>query len=176
MPCGNESLDWTRSVCGRPSFGGVYVFWWHDGAGHFYDFLQNRHLHFLGPGGIHIDWEITHCRLHVAENGFLPLYVGKNASDIANRIGLHLKLKTLRTVPAGRVNGPCKRMTTSCQLRDRLDRLFPDEDDTRGFVRENIALSYVRIDGSEPSFVDRFFFEDIAIGALRPIFNVDSER
>lgn len=40
---------------------------------------------------------------------------------------------------------------------------------------ENLALSYVRLDGNQ-NFYERFFLEDLAIGRLRPVFNVDSER
>jgi len=121
LPHKETALDWSRSSCGRPSFGGVYV--------------------------------------------------GK-ASDLAKRIGLHLKLKTSRTVAPGAVNGVCERMTTSCQVRDRLDRLFPNLPDTRSLALDNLALSYARIE----AFVERFFLEDLAVGMLRPIFNVDSER
>jgi hypothetical protein len=66
-------------------------------------------------------------------------------------------------------------MTTSCQVRDRLDRLFPHYHDTRPLALENLALSYLRLDGPG-AFVERFFLEDLAVGMLRPIFNVDSER
>jgi hypothetical protein len=66
-------------------------------------------------------------------------------------------------------------MTTSCQVRDRLDRLFPDLPDTRSLALDNLALSYARIEGTG-AFVERFFLEDLAVGMFRPIFNVDSER
>jgi hypothetical protein len=66
-------------------------------------------------------------------------------------------------------------MTTSCQVRDRLDRLFPNVDDTRRIALNKLALSYVKVEGTN-SFVERFFLEDLAVGMLRPIFNVDSER
>ncbi|OGQ78952.1 MAG: hypothetical protein A3F90_08970 [Deltaproteobacteria bacterium RIFCSPLOWO2_12_FULL_60_19] len=175
LPHRDTALDWNRATHGRPSFGGVYVFWWRGAAEEFFQSLQNRHLHFHGPSGVALDWEITLDSLQVAENGLLPLYVGKNASDIGKRIGLHLKLKTPRTVSANAVNGVCKRMTTSCQMRDRLDRLFPNLPDTRPFALDNLALSYVQLQG-EGAFVERFFLEDRAVGVLRPIFNVDSER
>jgi len=105
----------------------------------------------------------------------VALYVGRNATDIAKRIGLHLKLGTDRTVSADAVNGIAKRMTTSCQVRDRIDRLFPNLKDTRPVALNNLSFSYTRIHGEE-NFVERFYLEDLAIGILRPIFNVDSER
>ena len=175
LPHRGTALDWNRAACGRPSFGGVYVFWWREAPEQFLQSLQNRHLHFHGPNGVRLDWEITFDSLRVAENGLLPLYVGKNASDIAKRVGLHLKLKTSRTVPAEAVNGVCARMTTSCQVRDRLDRLFPNIPDTRSLALDNLALSYVQLQGAG-AFVERFYLEDHAVGAFRPIFNVDSER
>jgi len=175
LPHKETALDWSRSSCGRPSFGGVYVFWWRGNAEQFFNSMQNRVLHFHGPSGVALEWEITRRSLQVAENGFLLLYVGKAASNLAKRIGLHLKLKTSRTVASEAVNAVCERMTTSCQVRDRLDRLFPNLPDTRPLALNNLALSYARIEGTE-AFVERFFLEDLAVGMLRPIFNVDSER
>ena len=175
LPHKGTALDWRRATHGRPSFGGVYVFWWRGEVEQFYQSLQNCFLHFHGPKGIPLKWGIRRDSLHVAENGLLPLYVGKNASDIAKRVGLHLKLKTPRTVQGKEVNGVCKRMTTSCQVRDRLDRLFPNLQDTRPLALDNLALSYVRLQG-DGAFVERFFLEDLAVGLLMPIFNVDSER
>jgi hypothetical protein len=175
LPHRDTALDWRRAESRPPSFGGVYVFWWRRGAEEFFKSLQNRSLHFLGPNGVALEWEITRESLHDAENRLLPLYVGKNASNIAKRVGLHLKLKTPRTVQGKDANGICKRMTTSCQVRDRLDRLFPTLQDTRGLALDNLALSYVQLDGKD-AFVERFFLEDLAVGLLRPIFNVDSER
>ncbi len=175
LPHRGTALDWGRAASGRPSFGGVYVFWWRNTVEQFFQSLQNRFLHFHGPNGVALEWGIRRDSLRVAENGLLPLYVGKNASDIAKRVGLHLKLKTSRTVPGKAVNGVCERMTTSCQVRDRLDRLFPNLQDTRALALDNLALSYVKLQG-DSAFVERFFLEDLAVGLLRPIFNVDSER
>jgi hypothetical protein len=99
LPHKDTALDWNRSACGRPSFGGVYVFWWRGNSDEFIKSIQTRVLHFSGPNRVALNWEITPRFLRDAENGLLPLYVGKTASDLAGRIGLHLKLKTPRTVP-----------------------------------------------------------------------------
>lgn len=175
LPHRQTALDWRRGRNERPTFGGVYVLWWRQPAPEFLASLQNRYLHYLGPGNAPLAWEITHECLHVAPNGLLPLYVGKNASDIADRIGEHLKLQTLRTVDAAATAAFSPRLTTSCQVRDRLDRLFPELADTRPLALNNLAFSCIRVDGPN-SFVKRFFLEDLAIGLLRPLFNVDSER
>ncbi len=175
IPHRENRLDWKNAIGGKPGFPGVYAFWWNGSPDSFFRRIGNRTLHFHGPGGKQLSWELRQSDLRVADNGLIPLYVGKNASDISKRIGLHLKLKTPRTVAARAVGGICRRMTTSCQIRDRLDRLFPQSSDTRQLAVENLALSYVRIEG-DAAFVKRFFFEDLAIGCLRPLFNVDSER
>lgn len=175
IPSRADRLDWTHTKNGRPGFAGVYAFWWRDSATAFLHAMGNRTLHFHGPSGAQLSWKLSLADLKVASNGFIPLYVGKNASDIARRIGLHLKLKTPRTVAAGAVGGICRRMTTSCQVRDRLDRLFPQYADTRPVALHNLALSYVRLDGQQ-GFIRRFFLEDLAIGLLQPVFNADSER
>src|SRR2546429_401760 len=80
LPHRNTALDWGKSASGRPSFGSVYVFWWRSAAEQFFDSLQNRSLHFQGPHGVARAWEIKRDSLHVAENGSLPLYVGKTDS------------------------------------------------------------------------------------------------
>jgi len=175
IPNRGDRLDWARSTNGRPEFAGVYAFWWRGSPRSFLRAMGNRTLHFHGPAGAQLSWTLTLGDLMVASNGLIPLYVGKNASDIAWRVGLHLKLKTPRTVAAGAVDGISRRMTTSCQVRDRLDRLFPQFPDTRNLALQNLALSYVRLDGKQ-GFVRRFFLEDFAIGLLQPVFNVDSER
>jgi hypothetical protein len=174
IPSRGTALDWRKSESNRPSFGGVYAFWWNGGALELYHKLQNRALYFRGPKEA-LRWDIRPDDLLVASNGRLPLYVGKAAKDIAQRVGLHLKLKTRRTIAVSSVRGVCCRMTTSCQVRDRLDRLFPKEDTAR-LALDNLMLSYVRLDGSPRAFVERFYLEDYAVGVLHPMFNVDSER
>lgn len=168
-------LDWGLAYRGKPDFGGVYVFWWRHSVEHFLDAIQNPELHFSGPGEIQLTHRISSSNLVVADNGRLPLYVGKSASNIAKRVGLHLTLGTARSVSEEAAYGLADRRRTSCQIRDRLDRLFPSENDMRDIAIENLSLSYLRLDG-EGKFVDRFYLEDLAIGELRPLFNLDSER
>ncbi|MBN1460434.1 MAG: hypothetical protein JXA57_12935 [Armatimonadetes bacterium] len=174
LPVKGDRLDWRDATHGRPGFGGVYVLWWRGTGQEFYRLLRNRELRFAGPNGSLIVYDVRECDLPTAPNGYLPLYVGKNAADIAKRIGLHLKLKTARTVTMTGEQTIPARLTTTCQVRDRLDRLFPDMPDTRRLVG-NLALSYVKLDGPE-HFAERFFLEDLAIGRLRSLVNLDSER
>ncbi|MCX6841887.1 MAG: hypothetical protein NTX53_06380 [candidate division WOR-3 bacterium] len=154
--------------------GWVYAFWWDGNARNFCDQLRGNHarLHFLGPAGKRLDYRVTSESVNTAPNHLAPLYVGKTAGPIKKRIGLHLKLKTPRTVLQRHANGIGHRMTTSCQVRDRLDRLFQKETDTRNIVRSHVLLSWVQVD----DFAERFYFENYAIGRLRPVFNVDTER
>lgn len=175
IPNQGNRLAWSRAASGRPDFAGVYAFWWNGSPRSFLRAMGNRTLHFHGPGGAELSWRLRLRDIRVAPNGLVPVYVGKNSSVIASRVGLHLKLKTPRTVAADAVGGTCGRMTTSCQVRDRLDRLSPQFADTRPVALRKLALSYVRIDGNL-GFIRRFFFEDFAIGVLHPVFNVDSER
>jgi hypothetical protein len=89
-------------------------------------------------------------------------------SHLANRTGLHFKLKTPSVVSLGKGH----EITTICQMRDRLDRLFDEMDDTREMIIQNLSLSIVR----EDDWMMRFFLEDLAIGLFRPPFNVDCKR
>lgn len=163
------ALSWGQD---KPTSGGVYAFWWRGNARQFLRSIRNRRLYFLGPNRSTIELHITLRLLRTAKNGFLPLYIGKTGGSITKRVGLHLKLGTARTVSRPNAFRASKRKTTSCQVRDRLDRLFPYDRDTRNLAIDNLMLSYVELD----DFYDRFCLENLAIGALRTIFNVDSER
>lgn len=159
----------------RPNFGGIYCFWWHRGADDLFQQIENPTVAFHGPGGE--ERTVTVQRDHFREiAGKVPLYVGKNhggeKNNLANRIGLHLKLKTPRVVPRDHGHEVQKRLTTTCQVRDRLDRLFDETDDTRELILQNLSLSFVR----EDDWITRFFLEDLAIGLFRPLFNLDCER
>ena len=68
-----------------------------------------------------------------------------------------------------------KSPTTACQLRAGVDRLFPNERNTRELVLQNVGLSYVELDGDVDA-ANRFYLEDLAIGLMRPPFNVGVEH
>ena len=175
LPNRGCALDWRKSSSGRPTFGGIYVFWWNGSARDFYRRIENRVLCFRGSQS-NLRWKLRPRDLVVAPNGGLPLYVGKTSRDIAGRVGLHLKLKTERMVLLRDVGKPGRKMTTSCQVRDRLDRLFPRCQNTAVLALDCLMLSYLRLDESPHAAVERFFLEDYAIGVLHPVFNVDVER
>ena len=46
---------------------------------------------------------------------------------------------------------------------------------TRSLVLDNIGLSLVTLDGDDHA-ANRFYLEDLAIGLMRPPFNLDIER
>lgn len=160
----------------RPNYGGIYCFWWRHGADDLLSKIQNGSIAFHGPNGV--ERTLTVRRDHFREiAGKVPLYVSKNhggeKNNLAHRIGKHLKLKTPRVVaPLGTGHEMNERLTTSCQVRDRLDRLFDETEDTREMIIQNLALSFVR----EEDWETRFFLEDLAIGLFRPLFNLDCER
>jgi hypothetical protein len=105
----------------------------------------------------------------------IPLYVGKTADSIAKRVGLHLRLSAQRTLPSGGGAKKAQAPTTSCQLRAGVDHLFPNEADTRSLVLKTVGISYVILDGDDNA-ANRFYLEDLAIGLMRPVLNVDIER
>lgn len=169
---GASRLTWHNEA---PRHGGVYAFWW-DGAGEssLVEMAAQKHLHFKAPGGVEIDLDVTSLISHRLGNGLTPLYVGKSFSDIAGRIGKHLCLGSPRVVPQNQCGATFPRKTSTCQLRDRLDRLFPQMEDSRPLLG-NVKVSWVELCGKD-NFSQRFFLEDLAIGQFMPAFNVDSER
>ena len=175
IPAAISKLDWKLSSYGEPAFGGVYVFWWRHSRNNFINYIENNKLHYQGPNRQQLSLLINERSLKIAKNGRLPLYVGKASKSIARRIGQHLMLRTPRVVNAEDVHGIIQRRNPSCQVRDRIDRLFPHTEDMRQLVKSNLSLSYLKVVGDK-SFARRFYLEDLAIGTLQPIFNVDSER
>jgi hypothetical protein len=153
--------------------GGVYAFWWTGPL----EMLHTRNwdLHVPGPGGRLVELQIDDEWLGLGAGCPIPLYVGKNADSIAKRVGQHLRLSQVRMLPTG--CGPTKKElpTTSCQLRAGIEHFFPDEEDTRTLMLENVGLSYVILDG-DGFAANRFYLEDLAIGLMRPPINVDVER
>ncbi len=78
-------------------------------------------------------------------------------------------------LPLGGGARKAKPPTTSCQLRDGVEHLFPREADSRSLILENVGLSYVELDGDRQA-PNRFYLEDMALGLMRPPLNVDIER
>ena len=166
-----HALKWPEN--NTPCYGGVYAFWWRPGRSHLWKLIQNRTVAFHGPGGSEGKLELLNLtKEHFSEfDNMVPLYIGKSV-NIASRIGQHLLLRTKRAVPLHKGAEKSKRKTTSCQMRDRLDRLFHDMVDPRDLILDNLSLSFIR----DESWVSRFFLEDLAIGLYRPLFNLDCER
>lgn len=159
-----------------PSKGGVYCFWWTGKKKLLFDSTVNKTLLFKGPNQREVqitlndDWILHHGTYQP-----ISLYVGKTADNLKNRIGLHLQLGTVRTLALGEQCLLQHRKTTSNQMRDRIDRMFINESNTRELILQNIGLSYSILDGDEQA-VNRFYAEDRIIGNLLPVFNVDIER
>ena len=155
--------------------GGVYAFWWTGPVDLLHSRKCNRKLELPGPGGRPVLIEIDDEWLGTDTELPIPLYIGKNSSNIGRRVGQHLLLKALRALPLRA--GPQKQRhpTTSCQLRAGVEHLFPKEKDTRSLILDNVGLSYVELDG-DGNAANRFYLEDLAIGSMRPPLNVDIER
>ncbi len=155
--------------------GGIYTFWWTGKITMLASNKSNRNIILKGAGGKSIKLLIDDGWLGIESNLPVPLYVGKNASDLSKRIGQHLRLNSKRMFPIGTNIHKRKAPTTSCQLRAGIEHIFPNEKDTRNLILENIGLSYVELHGAEHS-ANRFYLEDLAIGRMKPVINVDIER
>lgn len=158
-----------------PQKGGVYAFWWTGADSLLRSPECNRRIELPGPGGravlLHFDDEW----LGLATGLPIPLYVGKNADSIAIRIGQHLRLNDERITPTFHDHRKQERPTTSCQARAGIEHLFPRIENTRDLILDNVGLSWVELHGDEQA-ANRFYLEDLAIGLMRPILNIDVER
>lgn len=153
-----------------PDRGGVYAFWWTGRIAK----LRRRHpeLELSGPGGRRVRLMIDAEWLGLSAELPVPLYVGKTATSISKRVRLHMLLGTKKLPSGGRRKS---RPTTSCQLRSGVDHFFPKESDTRDLMLRNVGLSFVCLHGDSEA-ANRFYLEDLAIGLMRPPFNIDIER
>jgi len=158
-----------------PDCSAIYAFWWTGGG----RLLRSKHCRrdmiLKGPGGKDVLLHINDDWLGLRTDLPIPLYVGKTAAGLRNRINQHLLLARQRILPRGQGAAKAKAPTTSCQLRAGIEHLFPDSPDTREIVLQNVGLSYVELDG-EKHAANRFYLEDMAIGRMRPPFNVDIEH
>lgn len=158
-----------------PAASGVYAFWWTGARSRLRSRKCNRMLELKGPGGFPVLLRIDDEWLGLKTELPIPLYVGKCAASMSKRVGQHLRLKDKRMFRLGGGSRKMKAPTTSCQLRAGIEHLFPYERDTRTLILDNVGLSFVILD-REGNAANRFYLEDLAIGLMKPPFNVDIER
>jgi hypothetical protein len=166
-----------RAISGGrlPKLGGVYCFWWTGDLELLKEPDCNRRIELHGPGGravpLYLDDELLGIRTQLP----IPLYVGKNADSIAKRVNQHLRLGDDRITKTFTGHQKQKRPTTSCQARAGVEHLFPNLPNTRDLVLDNLGLSWVELHGDQHA-ASRFYLEDLAVGLMRPILNLDVER
>jgi len=153
----------------------IYAFWWTGSDVLLHSRKCRRDIVLKGPGGRSVALHMDDDWLGLSTGLPVPLYVGKTAAGLQKRVSQHLMLGRERILPLGSAADKAKAPTTSCQLRAGIEHLFPDERNTRTIVLENVGLSYVELDGDRHA-ANRFYLEDMAIGRMRPPFNVDIER
>jgi len=166
-----------RSVNGAtlPKNGGVYCVWWTGDLDRLRQPDCNRSIQLAGPAGRPVTLKFDDEWLGIDTGLPLPLYVGKNAASIANRVGQHLRLKSDRITPMFEGFEKQPRPTTSCQACAGVEHLFPSLENTRDLMLDNVGLSWVELPGDEHA-ANRFYLEDLAVGLMRPMLNIDIER
>ena len=195
-----SSKDWQTALTGFETNydvheSGLYCFWW---LGKQADLENGFATHWLkgkviggDAGRIHPDLQelrggyvmhkITWQFPRRVKPGGVPLYIGKGSS-VFKRVKLHLQWpksawpkyskppQVSEIQRAGSVN-------SQTQFRKPFEYLFQTVTDD--VVRTQLLLANVGLSFINRPFYDvaaRFFGEDELIGALRPPFNLDSER
>jgi hypothetical protein len=130
-----------------PSTGGVYVFWWTGDDTLLSSPNTNRYLELQGPAKRPVLLQVDDEWLGLSTKLPIPLYVGKNADSLVKRVRLHLLLARQRLLPLGGGASKAQRPTTTCQLRAGVEHFFPNEQDTRTLILDNIGLSFVALHG-----------------------------
>lgn len=104
-------------------------------------------------------------------NTELPcLYIGKT-TNLVSRIGQHLMLKKKEWVYN---NGFLYKHNSSCQFRSGFEHLFQNFQNRKDIMLNKVGITFQSFNWNDVA--DRFYLEDLAIGYLRPWFNIDSER
>ena len=158
-----------------PAIGAVYAFWWTGKPSLLGAAIEGHSLVLKGPKGKPVRLQFNKEWLGIGAGVPVPLYVGTTTAGLHKRIPQHLVLGKERLLQMGKRAEREKSPTTACQLRAGVDRLFPNEGNTRKLVLQNIGLSYVKLDGDDDA-ANRFYLEDLAIGLMRPPFNVGVEH
>jgi hypothetical protein len=181
---------------------GIYAFWWKNNSDEDRNLLSslNREVFIKGKREKQLTKEIPPVhQIHKVswnwnlEQDYVCLYVGKS-SNIATRIQLHLGsrhnhdwyLKSgvgiYKEKRATKHNdGFLLKWDTACQFRAGMEHLLKTEVVKLRFedvLQSRIYFSHFTDfgDDSHKAMTERFYAEDLAIGVLRPWFNVDSER
>ena len=152
--------------------GGVYVFWWlkrdETSLQPLFDERCERKYEVrgknVGDEFVKVEIEISDEWLRSYDH-HIPLYVGKTAESLLNRIKLHLQINHLQY----------PKDTSSNQFRRGFNRFFKNYDSSFELIIQHIGFSYIPLHDYDEA-VNRFYLEDYAIGKLRAIFNVDIER
>ena len=113
----------------------------------------------------------------------LCLYVGKS-NYIVDRLNKHLYLSFKKHWYEDAADKFAANMihktNTVCQFRAGIEHLFKKETDFKleEVLRNHIGISVYHPDkeSKDENMEERFYLEDLAIGYLRPWFNLDSER
>jgi hypothetical protein len=155
-----------------PSSGAVYMFWWSGRNEKFFMKDNNHILLYRGPNQREVNINFNYDWLQSIElHSGIPLYAGKTADCVHKRIAQHLQLGTQRGLSLGRDCLIEKRLTTSNQLRDRIERIFIDEKDTRNIILENVGVTFMELDGDEEA-VTRFYLA--VVSHLRVLKSLES--
>lgn len=150
---------------------GVYAFWW---IGDMTELMSlNRGFKLKGIAGKDVDAEWK-----TEQEPPIPLYIGKTTNS-QQRLRQLLELGITsenwydefdhsKEIAGEHLN----KRTTACQFRTGMEHLYYDTKKAYDSIKENVGLSFLPI----VYFQERFYLEDLAIGVLRPWFNLDSER
>ena len=154
-----------------PKQPGVYAFWWMAPKAEL--MAANRHIVLKGPNGRLVDVEYRDW-WH-AEIPYPCLYIGKSM-NIRKRFSQHIKSRSPdRLHKAHQQNLKAKPHTSTCQLRQGIEHIFPTAQAPLDIIFKSVGFSY-HTDFPENAIAERFFEEDRLIGTWRPWFNIDSER
>ena len=173
----SSAKGWEQTQKETLKHGGVYAFWWATKTDYFRRLINRSNgVKLYGkqlngkplPVNIQINEQWLEDATH---NGAILLYVGRS-TNIGGRLNGHIKPQTDRLEKSSKDSN--RKPNTVSQLRFGLERLLGIED-ARSLIMNHVHFSFVKLDTYDES-VNRFYLENLAIGQLLPIFNLDVER
>lgn len=175
-----NSLSLPKNIENKEPIAGVYVFWWVGSKEDLFKLSTRIKLKGKKQKDGHIFHEINYDISWFPDLNRYALYVGKS-TNIYSRFKQHLYRSKLVHTEEEKENFMNRenyvhlfKATTTCQFRSGWQSLVRhlSEEEGQLLLKDNITFSYLPVDMVE----NRFYLENYLIGALRPWFNLDSER
>jgi len=171
LPFVETKTGWGLEASQLPEEAGTYCLWWRGGNEQWQqqEEFPLKLIRRENQRAIVKECSLPMSLVDVDHHFPVPLFLSKSRS-MAPRIKRQLMLDTARIPNV--LLGVRGIETQVSHFRLVFDQFFPEVDNPAELIVDNLAYSYVKLEGSDNAFW-RFFFTAYAIGVMRPLCNID---